>query len=66
MFGARVRALRRQEFVATYKVPVGVGRRLRHQLGESADLGPAYQGLYQWLRISCGFARKAGHALESG
>jgi hypothetical protein len=51
VFGTRIRAARRQEFVATYKLPGGIGRELRGELGDAADLGIAFRGLHQWLRI---------------
>jgi len=46
-----MRTARRQEFVATYRLPKGVGRKLQRKLGQSTDLGIAFQGLHQWLRL---------------
>jgi hypothetical protein len=51
VFGARMRAARRQEFVATYRLPSGIGRKLQRKLGESTDIGIAFRGLHQWLRL---------------
>ena len=51
MFGTRMRMARRQEFVATYHLPKGVGRKLQRKLGHSTDLGIAFRGLHQWLRL---------------
>jgi hypothetical protein len=51
VFGTRTRATRRKEFVATYRLPSAVGRKLRRKLGESTDLGIAFRGLHQWLRL---------------
>jgi hypothetical protein len=46
-----MRAARRQEFVARYRLPSGVGRKLQRKLGESSDLSIAFRGLDQWLRL---------------
>jgi hypothetical protein len=51
VFGTRVRTARRQEFVATYRLPKGVGRKLQRKLGYATDLGIAFRGLHQWLRL---------------
>ena len=51
MFGSRVRAARRQEFVATFVLPKGIGHRLQYNVGRAVDIQPAILGFRQWLRL---------------
>jgi hypothetical protein len=51
VLSSRRKAARRQEFVATYELPKGIGQDLKRELGESAEMGIAFKGFRQWLRL---------------
>ena len=50
MVAARRVSVRRQRFAATYVLPDDLAPRVRRRLS-NADVGPAFRGLRQWLRL---------------
>lgn len=51
MFGVKAREARRQEFVATYQLPEGLGHDLSQRYPDVASVEIALRGLRQWLRL---------------